>query len=716
MEKYMKSINLIFGCHAHQPVGNFDFVFERAYQDSYKPFLDVLEAFPAVRTTLHFTGPLFDWFEKHSPAFLDRLAALVNRGQVEIMGGGYYEPLLCAIPQRDARAQIQRMQRYCEKRFGKSPRGMWLTERVWEPHMAKILNESGVEYTALDDAHFLCSGLAPEALFGYYLTEDEGRAVKVFPIMEKLRYLVPFHQVHETIDWLREHATESGERCAVLHDDYEKFGVWPGTNKSVYGEGWLERFFQALTDNKDWLRCVTYSDYLDRVSAQGRTYITCASYDEMMTWALPTAMQRNLVEARKNLSRHHDLNQQCAPFMRGGFWRNFLAKYPESNNIQKRMLRASARLENMRSQFAGEPGLEEAEKLVHQGQCNCAYWHGVFGGLYLNHLRTALYEKIIAADAVMDALDGSVKSVTKVEITDFDGDGNPEAILENDALALFFSPTDGGTLFEIDYKKQAFNFGNVLTRREEVYHDALKQGTASVAHEAGGDVSIHDIVNAKEADLHYYLIYDPWRRVSLRDRFLESSATAETLWSGTEPELGSHASSAYDLQTDLNSITLSKHGQLFNASEDVLISKKITLPPGGASFQISYTLSTETSFPANTLFGMEFCLNLLTGDAHDRYYWSEEQDLRSMRLGARGKIDALSHLALRDEWQGIQINLRFSLPARVFHFPIETVSQSEGGQERVHQGCVVLPGWTLADTETGSFSVQITVDIEALSS
>ncbi|NLN92362.1 MAG: DUF1926 domain-containing protein [Candidatus Hydrogenedens sp.] len=710
----MKSINLIFGCHAHQPVGNFDFVLERAYQDSYKPFLDVLEAFPAVKTTLHFTGPLFDWFEEHEPAFLDRLAALVRQGQIEIMGGGYYEPLLCAIPERDARTQIARMQRYCEKRFGQTPRGMWLTERVWEPHMARILNESGVEYTALDDAHFLCSGLAPEELFGYYLTEDEGRAVKVFPIMEKLRYLVPFHQIHETIDWLKEQATEDGTRCAVLHDDYEKFGVWPGTNKSVYEEGWLEGFFQALTDNSDWLHCVTYSDYLDRLRPQGRTYITCASYDEMMTWSLPTAMQRNLVQARQALSHHHDLNSQCASFMRGGFWRNFLAKYPESNNVQKRMLRASARLESLRARFSPGSELEEAEKLIHQGQCNCAYWHGVFGGLYLNHLRTALYEKVISAEAIMDELEGNLKGSTRVEQIDFDGDGNLEGILENEALSLFFSPTDGGTLFELDYKKKPFNFGNTLTRREELYHDALRQGVASVAREAEGDLSIHDIVNAKEADLDRYLIYDPWRRVSLRDRFFKEETTVAELWTGTAPEQGSFATASYALEEGKNSLILSSSGTLLFSPEAIHLKKTVELPPGQASFTTTYSLAAATPFPSDLLFGTEFCLNLLTGDAHDRYYCSEERDLHYIRLGVHGVMESLSHLALRDEWQGVQVNLRFSRPARIYHFPIETVSQSESGQERVHQGCVVLPCWPVSSPDSQVFSVEITLEIAEL--
>ena len=710
----MKSINLIFGCHAHQPVGNFDFVFDRAYRDCYLPFLNVLQKYPEVRVTMHFTGPLFDWFEGHAPDFLDRLGELVRKGQVEIMGGGYYEPMLCAIPERDALSQIQRMARYCEKRFGTNPRGMWLAERVWEPHMARILAEAGVEYTPLDDSHFLSSGLDQRALFGYYLTEDEGMSVKIFPILERLRYLVPFHQVHETISWLSEQATESGTRCAVLHDDYEKFGVWPGTNRSVYGEGWLETFFQALTENKSWLHSVTYGEYLDSHKALGRTYITCASYDEMMTWALPTGMQRELVNAREQLKQAPALQRNCARFMRGGFWRSFLGKYEESNNIQKRMLRTSSRLNRLRRQYPKEARLEEAERLLHQGQCNCAYWHGVFGGLYLNHLRTALYENLIASDRVMDAIEYDSSAFPRIEVTDFDGDGSPEGILENEEIALFFSPNDGGTLFELDYKPKPFNFGNVLTRREEVYHDQLKKGSAVIGQEAAGDLSIHELIKAKEADLDKLLVYDPWRRISFRDRFISTAATAEGLWSGAEPEWGSLARSAYVMSAEEGALTFETSGNLSDSGDaGVHIMKRAVIAKRGASFDVEYTVSFSGPYLPGFLFGVELAFNLLTGDAHDRYYWSKDAELSEKRLGSRGMHPVVSHIGARDEWQGLDLGFSFSRPARLYYFPVDTVSQSEDGQERVHQGCVIIPCWEVIERDV-SFHVVIHGEITDL--
>jgi alpha-amylase len=689
-----KSIDLIFGCHSHQPVGNFDHVFESAYEHAYKPFLDVLERYPAVRVTHHFTGPLYDWFEANRPEFLDRLAALVQKGQVEIMGGGYYEPLLCAIPERDSIAQIRRMTAFCESHFGRAPRGMWLAERVWEPHMPRILRLAGVEYAALDDTHFLCSGLRPEELFGYYMTEDEGHAVKVFPILKRLRYFIPFHQVFESIDYLRENATEDGLRCAVIHDDGEKFGVWPGTFKSVYGEGWLEAFFEALTENRDWLHSVTYSQYLEKAPSLGRTYLTCASYEEMMVWALPTHMQRRIQHTIKAIDSDPGRAEEKL-FIRGGFWRSFLAKYEEASNIQKKMLRVSGKLKALRD--TGDPRLDEAESLLHQGQCNCAYWHGVFGGLYLNHLRTAVYEKLIAAEKVMDGIVHNDDNWVTCERVDFDADGRDEVVLENAHLALAFNPSDGGTLFEWDYKDKPFNFANTLTRREEPYHDALRAGAVQVGDPTTGDHSIHELVRAKEAGLDHYLAYDSYRRVPLRDHFLQEDVTPQALWACAYAELGDFAMGCYSLETGKNTVILERTGvvETGNARYPVTLRKTATLAPRASGIEIRYDVRNRAELPFTALFGVEFAVNMLSGSSFDRYYRSDDRDLHQAKLGTMGCEEGLTHLALRDDWQKLECGFSFSDPARIYLFAIETVSQSEAGQERVYQGSIVIPCWHL---------------------
>ncbi len=689
----MKHINLIFGCHGHQPVGNFDFVFREAYEKSYKPFIDVLQNFPEVHVTLHYTGPLLDWFAANEPDFLKRLSLLVQRGQVEMMGGGFYEPLICAIPERDAIAQINRMHTFCEEHFGARPKGMWLTERVWEPQMAGTLAKAGVEYTALDDTHFLCSGYTREDLFGYYMTEHEGLTLKVFPILERLRYLIPFHPVDQSIAFLHEHATEDGLRCAVIHDDSEKFGIWPGTFNSVYKEKWLEAFFQAITDNKEWLHSVTYNQHLDKARALGRAYITCASYVEMMEWALPTPAQRELHSLVHGLKEDPHYFKRIEPFIRGGFWRSFLAKYDESNNLQKRMLQVSNRLEAMRDPLDSKGSFAEVEKLLHEAQCNCAYWHGVFGGLYLNHLRTALYEKMIAADVILDSLEhGKDTGWVACAVSDFDGDGNPEGLLSNSKLSAYVCPLDGGTLFELDYKPKPFNLLNTLTRREEPYHDNLRGGNVQVGEVSDGNQSIHEITRVKEAGLDGYLLYDSYRRVSLRDHFFELDISPDALWSNSYNELGDFATGEYSLTKDTNKLTMSRDGHINTPeTQHFCITKQLSLSPDTAITEVGYTLEHIQGSACNFRFGVEWVVNFLTGTAHDRYYYSEEKNLENAMLGVRDCFNRISHIALCDSWMNMAFHIHLSDVADFFVYPIETISQSEGGQERVYQGSVVIP-------------------------
>src|SRR5262249_36138613 len=147
--------HLVLLIHAHQPAGNFEHVFEKAYDTCYLPFIEQLEAHPAIHMGLHYSGPLLTWIERHRPDYFTRIKGLVRRGQVEMVGGGFYEPILVSIPTDDQHEQIARLATYIEDRFGDRPTGAWLAERVWEPQLPSALANAGVGYTLVDDIHFL---------------------------------------------------------------------------------------------------------------------------------------------------------------------------------------------------------------------------------------------------------------------------------------------------------------------------------------------------------------------------------------------------------------------------------------------------------------------------------------------------------------------------------------------------------------------------------
>ena len=397
-------VSLALVLHNHQPVGNFGWVIGDAYDHAYEPLIDALERHPAIRMALHYSGPLLDWLAGNRPEFLERVGALVRDGRVELLGGGYYEPVLAALPHRDRLAQLVRMADAIERIGGQRPRGAWLAERVWEPDVPVSLVDAGYGWTVLDDTHLRAGSVDESRLWGSFSTDDQGRRLAIFPSAKALRYLMPFGDVEATLAELRAHALEGGGLLGTMGDDGEKFGAWPETFAHCWTPGhWVDRFFVAVAANAGWLELVTPSQWLDREPPIGRVYIPTASYAEMGEWALPAAEGLAFEQTLERAEREHSPEVR---WLRGGFWRNFQVKYREINELHKQMLRVSARVAALGEASAGGPStdvLERARTELYQGQSNDCYWHGVFGGIYITHMRLATYEHLIAAEDLVDA-------------------------------------------------------------------------------------------------------------------------------------------------------------------------------------------------------------------------------------------------------------------------------------------------------------------------
>jgi alpha-amylase len=695
----MKKINLIFGTHNHQPIGNFDSIFEDAYQRAYKPFLDVFEKFPHLKISKHYTGILFEWILNKHPELFDQLRRLVKRGNIELISGGFYEPILAVIPDEDKIGQIEKLTKFIKKHFGTTAQGLWLAERIWEQHLTKPLSQAGIRYVILDDTHFKYAGLTDEQLLGYYITEEQGYTTHLFPISKTLRYTIPFQPIEKTLDYLHSLASEDGTRLVVFADDGEKFGVWPNTYEHVYTRNhWLEKFFKALDDNRSWIRTLTFSEALRELPPIGRIYLSNASYAEMMHWSLPTPKAYHAYEAFERALKAHHLLDGNDVFVRGGFWRNFMVKYPESNQMHKRMLEVSARAQALLRQ-----GKKVSQKILDKiwaAQCNCPYWHGVFGGTYLPNLRHPIYQNLIEAEVALDAIENPNGDVS-ASLYDFDRDGYDEVVLKSNELGLYFKPSEGGKLVELDYKAARKNILDILTRREEGYHEQLRQAAkqSAPAHTATSSseevASIHDIVKMKEANLDTYLHYDAYRRGSLIDHFFEPTVTALDLYQSKAVELGDFINRTYSVKLSGNkskrTVSLECVGQVHSGKKECLVqlSKTVTLPKGKSEFKVDYTLCLVSGKPLSVRFGVEFAYGLLAGDAPDRYYYFDGLSLEDKRLRSMGEVRS-AMVGLKDEWLHIHARLEASEPATVLRYPIETISLSEDGFERVYQGSVVV--------------------------
>ena len=710
----MSRLTLSLVIHNHQPVGNFDHVFAQAAERAYDPLLAALERHPLVRLALHYSGPLLDWLAANQPEHLDRLADLVTREQVELLTGGYYEPILVSIPTDDKIGQLRKMGEYLQDRFGTMARGAWVAERIWEPHLPKSLAEAGVEYTVLDDTPFKMAGLRDDDLFGAYVTEEEGSTLQVFGNVMYLRYAIPWRPVETVVGWLEDQAEQHPGGVAVCADDGEKFGFWPNTWEHCWGDdGWVERFFVALEENAGWLETRPLGEVAERKAPLGRVYLPCGAYEEMMHWALPPDAFARLGRVREELEEQN--RQDVLRFVGGGAWRSFLGRYDEINQMHKKMLWVSQKVHALPDGKLKEQALNH----VWSAQCNCGYWHGLFGGIYLFHIRVANYAHLIAAEALADRAERPAQTWLRVERGDLDADTNEEVILNSDQQVMVFKPSYGGALVEWDWRDRRYNLLNTMARRREGYHEALRQAAEQGRLYLPGEETIPKGVQVKEQDVHTRLFFDGHRRVALLDHFLHADTTPEDFYQGRYGEQGDFVAQPYhcDLiyEDGRTVLCLRRDGevQAGAVSFPVRVEKRISTTPGSAQADVSYRVTNLNDISADFRFGVEFNWGIVGGDSSHGFLMADterrglgdfagDEEIRTLTVGS-----TLSDLAGA-------VSVRPNRAANLWHFPLEVVSNSEAGYERVYQGTCTLLWWSMLLEPRRPWEVEMSLDLREL--
>lgn len=661
------TIALLFGVHAHQPVGNFDEVIAEAHVRCYGKFLQVMQHYPKFRFTVHFSGWLLAELQRRYPEDMELLARMTASGQVEWFGSGDTEPVLAMIPERDRLTQINGLSDRIERMTGQRPKGAWLTERVWESNVVGSLARSGIRFVAVDDYHFLCAGTDPAQLDSYHTTEDNGLTVDLFPISEQLRYRLPFSPAAEAVRYIEE-LDERGQSAAIYFDDIEKFGIWPETYDWVYERGWLTQFVEGVLASPR-IRTMSFTDYHASHPTRGLTYLPTTSYIEMNEWSLPAAAARDyaaLVQSQKDAGTF----ERNKAYLRGGIWRNFISRYPESNWMHKRMLALSAR-------YAGLPGGQQSGELLqllHRAQANDAYWHGLFGGLYLPHLRRAIWNNIVALEAEFNKLAAPLP----VQTIDLDLDGCQEHFLRN-ALALIAIREDGeASVIEYSSFPLRHNFGDTLKRHQEGYHAKLNQAESSHAAE-GGIASPHERVSFKQPITMADAVPDTRPRAIGIDTWVDAGGAA-------------HPLSAYEL-VDANA----GGAQFSIAVAQGKVEKHLSL--AGAVLKLAYRTHDLTGT-------LQVCLNVAmpSCDGPAGRYVEDNGNVPG-GFGQPLALDNFSGLTLEDAVLGGRLKLAADPPAQLRAQPHQTVSQSEAGFEKIMQAVEITLSWPLA--AAGDFTISL---------
>jgi alpha-amylase len=676
----------------------------------------MIEKHPGVRLALHYSGPLLLWIEKNHPEYFDRLRKLVAVGRVELIGGGFYEPILISIPTTDQVEQLNRLASYIERHFGKRPTGAWVAERVWEPQLPGSLAEANVAYTLVDDLPFIAAGFEAEELFGAYIAEDRGKSVWLFPGLKDLRYLIPFRKPAETIAYLEKASQVHPGGAAAFGDDMEKFGCWPGTFKHCYTDGWLEEFLTALEENSSWLKTVTPGEFMSSHLPLGRADLPAASYAEMMEWVLPTKTRQRFDALEKEFVSRPDV----LAFLRGGSWRGFFRKYPEANLLHKKMLRASAAVASIptrrtSTEYAAQN--QEARDRVLRGQGNDTYWHGVFGGIYAPHLRTEIWRNLIRAESLADQLTPGAL-MPRVELVDYDADGAAEILFSAPEFQALLKLSDGATVAFFDFRPASATLINSIIRRPEAYHSRLREA-ANAKPAEGGAVSIHDQVLVKEPNLERFLRYDRYPRHAFRLFLFDPAQTQVDYEELRLKEAGAAASGSYLLHAssanyaDLQfACELPEYAAEGGQVPRLSVTKLFLFGPAPQGCELSCDISMTISAPLSRplAMGLESVINFLAPADADRFF---ETPAGPQNLRFSGVL-AAPLLRVEDGWQKVRVTLHAPGSQEFWVAPIETVSESEGGFERVYQGSQILAVWRPVFVQHTSFSARLLWRVESL--
>nr|HDM99533.1 DUF1926 domain-containing protein [Deltaproteobacteria bacterium] len=676
----MSKMPVLFGLHNHQPLGNLHQVIERLTNTCYRRFLEAVSTVPWFSFSIHVSGTLLSWWEKNDTAIIELIGDMADKGQIELLGGGFYEPVLAAISREDRKEQILKLTEYLERRFGQRPKGVWLTERVWEDQIIEDLLDAGIKFIIVDDWHFLVTGFNKKDLHGYYLTESGGETLAVFPIDESLRYFIPFLSINELEAYLRQVA-EKG-RMAVYVDDGEKFGAWPGTHKRLYEEGWLDNFLESASRWKDeFVDWNTFSKVMDKVPASGICYLSNASYGEMEQWALPAGNILKLQQLIRSLGP--EAKGVYKPFLRGGHWKNFFVKYPESNYMHKRTSAVSRMSLNTRLPD------RQARDYILSAQCNDAYWHGIFGGLYLPHLRNAVWQSILKAEAGLRK--GQDLSI---EESDINRDGLSEVVVTSGDACLVFEPHSGGQLVEFSLLDHPNNYCNTLTRRFESYHQDLRKFMESGAYDNNGELSegissIHNLTKIPDLSLLDDLIYDWYRRNSFIDHFFDPTATLDDFKRCNFREWGDFANQPFEYSIDQGTLVFMRDGGLYppdSPKRPVCLAKSFIFKNKGMVVNVQYRLKNNSDDRIYCRFGVEWNVfpaflalgngKILTGgqEQNFRHPWEMKGDKITFVDQA---IEAELHIHLDGE-------------STIWGFPVNTIAQSESGYEKTIQAISIM--------------------------
>ena len=651
----MQRSSVIIGSYNLLPEGTEEQAFEETYQVCWRPLLSVLYRFPDLAAVLHYSGTVLHWLESRHPEFLMLLEEMVLRKQVELLGGGFYAPILPLIPGPDRLGQVELLTTYIRRSFGKRPRGCWLPDYAWEPGLASSLQSCGFDYTFLTEKHFRIAGADPEDLGAPVMTEDQGRSLLVFPVFDALESFPSPMPIAESLSSL---ASRIGDQSlyTVLFPGESARALWLAS-KLESPDVFFERSFAAVQREGLRFETTTPSRFLKGVRDFGRAYFPSCAPALLMERSKPLEARSSPSRSKKHPASADSARVDDCPSAIVGSPRRLLLRHEESLALYAKMHYVRILVGQLRGDKSRK---KTAQEELWKGQCGGAYWPESEGGIARLPVRAAAYSALIEAEKITRQRGSFSPGIISADI-DFNG---AKEIMYQGADLNAYVQLRGACLFELDSFKTRTNYVNVMDLR----------------------------------------LNGP-RRLCFRDHLSDKGSFGE--------DKGAFADSRYslvDAERPASVASLFHEGQVELGGKKRALSIMKTYSFRKAGLSVDYEISNRESSPLSLRLGVDF--NLAAGFSADSVALAgiRARDEIDLETGRRCLEADLNGLRLANLAKDEKIEVRSDLPFALAHMPI-LHEATAGFPAPAYQGCVITLGWDLDIPADSARRVSITLEL-----
>lgn len=425
----MQGIKVLFGTYNTMPDGASGKLYELTYQRCWRPFLSSLYKFPNVLSVLYFSGIVFQWIEENHPEFMLLLEELVDRKQIELLGGGYFNPLFPALQPSDKIGQIEMLTTYLRKTFGKRPSGGWLYEYAWDANLPLMFRNSGLGYTFLPAEMLKRAGVFDRG-FELLVTEDQKKLLYVLPtfdIDETFGSAIPFEAALDTL--------------RIRYPDVSLFPIFADGHSmhAMWENSGLESPDVMFEKTFAWFQ----KNCLEVETVLAQTYVKSLKGGKLFYLAASASARFHESVA--------DLEMRSSPHLSCMMTRQAILANRSSKRLYDKMLHVHTLMTLLKGDKARK---KSAQEDLWRSQDGEAYWEGPLGGIRWPEVRMSAYRSLIEAEKAT-RIHGSFSP--GILLDDIDCDGEKEVVYQAADLNCYIHGI-GAATFELDSVKGKQNF------------------------------------------------------------------------------------------------------------------------------------------------------------------------------------------------------------------------------------------------------------------